>query len=86
MKQLLILKKILNPTVILTILFAALLLVEAYWLYYKVYGNLSTNVEDAAVEVNIVRLDINNYNKMINLLDSLKVYKPVFTEVENPFK
>lgn len=79
-------KKLFNPGLILVLLFLLLIGVEAYVLYYKVYGNLSTGIEDVAVDVNIVRLDLNNYNKMVELLDSLNSYQPANTPYENPFQ
>ena len=79
-------KKILRPALILALLFLALLALEAYVLYYNVYGNLFTEIEDSSMDVNIVRLDVTNYNKMIELLDSLKDYTPANPAVENPFR
>ena len=79
-------KKFIRPAVILTLLFLLLIGIEAYLLYYKVYGNLSTDINDISVDVNIVRLDVSNYNKIIELLDSLNAYQPANPVVENPFK
>ncbi|MBX4191389.1 MAG: hypothetical protein KW804_01150 [Candidatus Doudnabacteria bacterium] len=77
-------KKFINPTLVLALMFIALVALEAYVLYYKVYGNLSTGIDDS-VDVNIVRLDVNNYNKMIELIDSLKAFEPHNEARDNPF-
>jgi hypothetical protein len=79
-------KKIVSPTLILVLLFLMLVGIEASLLYNKVYGNLSTEFDDDSIDVNIVRLDINNYNKMIDLLDSLHSFQPENEVYENPFK
>jgi hypothetical protein len=85
-KYLPILKKLWHPGLILTAIFLILLIIEAYLLYYKVYANLSTGIEALPVpSSNIVRLDINSYNKTLELLDSLKAFTGSTADVDNPF-
>lgn len=77
--------KAIRPKLVLTILFLILLGFEVYVLYFNVYGNLSTGVEDISVDTNIVRLDLKNYEKMLQLLDNAKAYGAPAVTVDNPF-
>jgi hypothetical protein len=77
--------KIFHPRWVLTTVFLVLLTLEIYLLYSRVYKNLYTPIEDAPIEQNVVRLDVINYNKMLELLDSLKVYTGREINIENPF-
>jgi hypothetical protein len=82
-----IIKKVLRPSWVLILLFLLLLGVEAYILYSKVYGNLFTGInEEIVVENKIVRLDLNNYNKTLELLDGLQAYSAPELNINNPFK
>ncbi|OGE74327.1 MAG: hypothetical protein A3I07_02655 [Candidatus Doudnabacteria bacterium RIFCSPLOWO2_02_FULL_42_9] len=84
-KYLAIVKKFLHPTLLLTTIFVVLLLLEVYLLYSKVYTNLYVSITGAPIEQNIVRLDVTNYNKMLDLLDSLKTYQGRPIDIESPF-
>ena len=79
------LKKFVHPNIILAVVFVIVIGVEAYLLYFKVYAYLSTKVENVQAE-DIVRLDLNNYNKTLELLDSLNTFAPENPSVNNPFK
>jgi len=74
-----------KPGFVLVAIFALLLGYEIYLLYYDVYTNLTTEVQDISVNTNIVHLDLANYQKMLDLLDSVKVYTPPPITVDNPF-
>ncbi len=81
-----VLKKVFSPGLILSLVFLALVAFEVYLLYYKVYGNLSTTVEEAFVENKIVRLNVNNYNKLVELMDEVKTFAPTNVISHNPFQ
>ncbi len=76
-----------NPRLILALVFAVLILGEAYWLYTKVYGNLSVEADPIPNE-NIVRLDLVSYNQTIGFLDKLKIFTVSAWNLKNsnPFK
>jgi hypothetical protein len=80
-----LIKKLARPKLLLILLFLALLGVEAYLLYYQVYGNLSTGIENVSVD-NSVRLDLSNYKTTLDLLDSNSTYLPPGLVTNNPFK
>jgi hypothetical protein len=77
-------KTVLRPGRVLFILFIALLAYEAYLLYYRVYINLSIGVEEVSVE-DIVRLDLNNYNTVLEEIDKRNNYIPPTRDINNPF-
>ena len=76
-----------NPRLILAAAFAVLILLETYWLYTKVYRNLSVDA-DTIPNGNIVRLDLGAYNQTIGLLDKLKFFTVSSWNLKNtnPFK
>ena len=80
-------KKMINPVAILGIIFVVVIAIEAYLLYYRVYGSLLAQPDEVADE-KIVRLDINSYNKTVQLLDAYRQYVPAgqFPKNINPFK
>jgi hypothetical protein len=80
-------QKYFRPKLVLITLFVIFLGFEMYILYYKVYTNLSVSIEEAPTNSNnIVRLDLTNYKKTLDLLDSLKAYVGVEVSEHNPFK
>ncbi len=81
------LQKYFRPKLILVALFVIFLSFEIYILYYKVYSSLTVSVEETPTNSsNIVRLDLTNYKKTLELLDSLKAYVGVEVTEHNPFK
>ena len=79
-------KKLIQPKLILIVVFIALLVLEAYLLYYKVYGNLSTGIEDVSTDSSIVRLDLPGYKSTLQLLDANTSYVPSGLNLNNPFR
>ena len=79
------LKKLLRPGLFLVLVFLILVAIEGYLLYFKVYRSLSIGVDTKAINYNIVRLDLNNYNKTLKLLDELNSFSPPNLFINNPF-
>jgi len=77
------LKKFLRPSLILALLLAAVVLVEAYLAFRVLYPDLSTSVSDSGAE-DVVRLDLASYNQEINVLDSNSAYQPGTKALLNP--
>jgi hypothetical protein len=64
-----------NPGFILTAIFLTLLLIEVYFAYSSIYKNI--NVADPIVsDSNIVRVNLEQYNDTIRLLDQYETYDP----------
>lgn len=81
------LKKSINPSYILALVFILVICWEAFLIYSKVYSNLSVEQESVESE-SIVRLDLNSYSKALILLDGAKSFvAPVLSlKNSNPFK
>lgn len=72
---------------ILTITLIAVLLIEIYLIYFLLYRNVWIS-DDAIIPNNIVRVDLADYNKTIDLLNELESFSPnpLVLSRPNPFK
>ncbi len=76
-----------NIGLVLTVLFVAFIVVELYFAYTYLYQNLRID-DDAIVTSNIVRVNLEDYKKTIELLDGYEQYQPppLFLIRPNPFE
>jgi hypothetical protein len=71
----------------LTIVFGLILILEIYLAYDGLYSKLSTESETVE-ESNVVRVDLEAYNKTIELIDKLENFTPpnLILNNFNPFR
>ena len=81
------LKKFFVPSVWMVIVFILIVAWEVYVLYTQVYRQLSPDFTGDETE-NLVRLDLDSYNKSLIILDNAKNFVPdkVNPVTTNPFK
>lgn len=81
------LKKFIVPSVWLVLVFILIVAWEGYILYSQVYRQLLPDTAGIKSE-NIVHLDLDSYNKTLNLLDNTKNFVPKTLDLvnQNPFK
>lgn len=81
-----VLKKLIQPSLLLGLILLLVLATEAYLLYSKVYRSLNTDIGDVRLDSSVVRLDLANYTKTLNLLDSQQNFVPNTDIKTNMFK
>lgn len=73
-----------RPGLILLAAFLILVIFEAYLLYYRVYINLYTTVDEISVE-DVVRLNLKDYNAALEAIDKRQNFTAPTLNINNPF-